>query len=84
VFNTEDARYGGSGISNGKGMKTSDIAVHGYNQSLKIIIPPLSVSFIKLVEKLEKPKKEATEKKKAPKKPAKKPARKIIKPILKK
>ena len=71
VFNTDDPRYGGSGVSNGKGMETVDVAIHGCEQALKIKIPPLSVSFIKLREKTEKPKKEKTEKK-TPKKVPKK------------
>jgi 1,4-alpha-glucan branching enzyme len=82
VFNSDDPRYGGSGVSNGKGIETTDIAIHGYNQSIKIKIPPLSVSFIKLREKKERPVKEKTEKKKtAKKKPAKKIAKKAVKPI---
>ena len=79
VFNSDDPRYGGSGISNGKNIESVDIAIHGYNQAIKIKIPPLSVSFIKLKEKKERPKKEKTEKKKAAKKPAKKPAKKAVK-----
>ena len=81
VFNSDDPRYGGSGISNGKNIESVDIAIHGYNQAIKIKIPPLSVSFIKLKEKKERPKKEKTEKKKAAKKPAKKPAKKAVKKV---
>ncbi|MCH5303449.1 MAG: alpha amylase C-terminal domain-containing protein, partial [Ruminococcus sp.] len=80
VFNSDDPRYGGSGVSNGKGIKTVDIAIHGYNQAIKIKIPPLSVSFIKLREKLERPVKEKVEKKKVAKKAH---AKKIFKNPLK-
>ena len=79
VFNSDDPRYGGSGVSNGKDIKTVDIAIHGYNQAIKIKIPPLSVSFIKLREKLERPIKAKSGKKKPVKK---KPAKKKVKTAL--
>ena len=80
VFNTDDPRYGGSGVGNGKGIKTADIAIHGCDQALKLTIPPLSVSFFKLVDKQEKPKKEKTEKKT----PKKIPKKMGVKPVLRK
>lgn len=70
VLNTDDPRYGGSGVMNGRAIPTADIAIHGCEQAIKITVPPLSVSFFKLSEKQEKPKKEQKEKKtpkKAPK-----------------
>ena len=81
VLNTDDPRFGGSGVGNGKGLKSVDIAIHGCAQALRLTIPPLSVSFFKLREKLTRPVKESSEKKKAAKKA---PARKMFKPLLKK
>ena len=74
VFNTDDPRYGGSGVLNGKGIETSDIAIHGCEQSISITVPPLSVSYFKLAEKKERPKKEEKSKKKVPKKAPRKSA----------
>ena len=72
VFNTDDPRYGGSGVTNGKGIETTDIAIHGCEQSISIKIPPLSVCYFKLSEKKERPKKESKPKKKAARKIPKK------------
>ena len=66
VFNTDDTKYGGSGVSNGDKILTDDIALHGCGQSLSVTVPPMSVSFIKLAEKLEKPKPEVPKVKKVP------------------
>ena len=74
VFNTDDPRYGGSGVTNGKGIEPTDIAIHGCEQSIRIKIPPLSVCYFKLAEKKERPKKEEKPKKKAAKKAPKKSA----------
>ena len=66
VFNTDDTKYGGSGVGNGDKILTDDIALHGCGQSLSVTVPPMSVSFIKLAEKLEKPKPEVPKVKKVP------------------
>lgn len=83
AFNTDDPRYGGSGVTNGKEIMTTDIAIHGCEQSLKLTIPPLSVCYYRLKEKKEKPKKEAKDKK-APKKVPKKVPKKLPKVFGKK
>lgn len=68
VFSSDDKKYGGSGITNGDNIPTVDFAMHGCGQSIQITIPPLSVSFIQLKEKLPRPEIKAVEKKKTPKK----------------
>lgn len=65
VFSTDDKKYGGSGLHNGSNIATTDIALHGCDQAIKINIAPLSVTFFKCVAKAEKPIREAAEKKKA-------------------
>lgn len=57
VFNTDDIVFGGSGITNGKEIKTTDFEMHGQEQSLPLTIPPLSVMYFKCIKKEPKPKK---------------------------
>lgn len=45
VFNSDDKKFGGSGITNGKSVKSEEIAMHGYEQSIEITLPPLSVLY---------------------------------------
>ncbi len=86
VFNSNAAEYGGTGEGNQGKLMTDDFAMHNCQQSLMLVIPPLSVCFIKLVEKTEKPQPKPAEKKKVPKKIAKKPAfkRNPISPLIEK
>ena len=46
IFNSDDKKYSGSGVSNGK-VKTDDIHWHGKNHSLSLTLPPLSVIVLK-------------------------------------
>ena len=46
VFNTDDAAFGGGGISNGR-VTSEDEPMHGHEQSLSLTIPPLSVLFFR-------------------------------------
>lgn len=64
VFNTDAAEFGGQGISNGT-LNADTTPMHGFEQSLELTIPPLSVLYFRLVKEKKRP---------APKKPAKKPA----------
>ena len=41
VFNSDAALYGGSGVGNGGSAPTTDVAAHGFDQSLLLTIPPL-------------------------------------------
>jgi 1,4-alpha-glucan branching enzyme len=44
VLNSDDARYGGSGVVNGT-VEADAISTHGYDQSLEIRVPPLAAAF---------------------------------------
>jgi 1,4-alpha-glucan branching enzyme len=42
-FNTDAERYGGSNLGNLGGKFTDQWGIHGYDQSLDLCLPPLSV-----------------------------------------
>jgi len=46
VLNSDDLRYGGSGVINGA-VVADEVSTHGYDQSLELTLPPLSASFLK-------------------------------------
>jgi len=46
IFNTDDTKYGGTGIKNGT-LKISKTPWHGYDKSLEITIPPLGMVIFK-------------------------------------
>lgn len=50
VFSTADEKYGGSGLQNGK-VKSEDFSMHGYDQSITIDIPAMSVMYFKCTPK---------------------------------
>jgi len=43
VFNTDSSRYGGSNLGNLGGRFTDAWAIHDYENSLELCLPPLSV-----------------------------------------
>ena len=47
VFSSDDARYGGSGITNGNDIRTSEPGMHGCGQSISLTLPPLSVIYLR-------------------------------------
>ena len=47
MINTDDARYGGSGVTLGGGIETEEVAAHGLPQSAAIRLPPLGVVILK-------------------------------------
>ena len=47
VFNTDDVEFGGNGISNVSDIVSEDVPMHGYEQSIALTIPPLSVMYLK-------------------------------------
>jgi len=47
VLNTDAAAYGGGGIGNLGGRHTEPVPFHGREQSLDLVLPPLSVVFLK-------------------------------------
>lgn len=53
-FNSDDERFGGTGVSNGHRIIPQKKRIHGCNQSLALTIPPMSVMYLKCVERLEK------------------------------
>ncbi len=55
VFNTEAEEFGGCGISNGKSIVSDEVAMHGFEQSVSLTLPPMSVMYFKCIRK--KPKK---------------------------
>ncbi len=52
IFNSDDERFGGTGVSNGHRIITEQIRLHGYNQGLALTLPPMSVIYLKCIEKL--------------------------------
>ena len=80
VFNTEWSEFGGCGISNGTAIVSEDVAMHGFEQSISLTLPPLSVMYFKCVRKKpkRKPKKlaETADGAEAPKKTRKKAEKK--------
>ena len=61
VLNTEWSEFGGSGISNGTNIVSEEVPMHGFDQSISLTLPPLSVMYFKCVQK--KPKKKPRKKK---------------------
>ncbi len=51
ILNTDGHRYGGSNLGNMGGKSTEDWAIHGYEQSLSLCLPPLSVLVFRHEEK---------------------------------
>lgn len=47
VLNTDDIAFGGSGCKNRAIIKTEEVAMHGFDQSISLKIPALSVLYLK-------------------------------------
>ncbi|NLJ30215.1 MAG: 1,4-alpha-glucan branching protein GlgB [Clostridiales bacterium] len=47
IFTSDSKEYGGSGITNGNSINTQAQPMHGYEQSISLTLPPLSVIFLK-------------------------------------
>lgn len=54
VLNSDDEKYGGTGVVNKGSIKTDDIKMHGYEQSIALNIPALSVLYIRGKKSTEK------------------------------
>ena len=54
VFSSDDAKYGGSGTTNGKNIRSSEPGMHGCEQSISLTLPPLSVFFLRCRRKFAK------------------------------
>ena len=85
IFNTDNERFGGSGVLNTGKLKCQDEPWNGREQSIVVRVPPLAGMVLKRTGTLRRPaKKTATEAKKpAPKKTAKKSDEKTAKPAAK-
>ncbi|MBR6923812.1 MAG: 1,4-alpha-glucan branching protein GlgB, partial [Oscillospiraceae bacterium] len=70
VFDSDNAAFGGSGKSAEK-YETADVPMHGYDQSISLTLPPLSVLYLQHIKNSEikksQKKKKATAKKKSSK-----------------
>ena len=47
IFNSDASAYGGSDVGNGGGAATEPVAAHGFDQSLRLTVPPLGSLFLK-------------------------------------
>ena len=52
-FNSDDIRYGGTGVSNGHHIVPEPMKIHGCNQGVALTLPPMSVMYLRLVEEAE-------------------------------
>ncbi|OLA51689.1 MAG: 1,4-alpha-glucan branching enzyme [Ruminococcus sp. CAG:108-related_41_35] len=53
VFNSDEERFGGSGVVNGNKIKTEVMKIHGFDQGLSLTLPPLSVIYLRCAKELE-------------------------------
>ncbi|HMF96730.1 MAG TPA: 1,4-alpha-glucan branching protein GlgB [Vicinamibacterales bacterium] len=47
LLNSDAAVYGGANVGNGGGLTTEPIAAHGFDQSLRLVVPPLGCLLLK-------------------------------------
>ena len=52
-FNSDEERFGGSGVVNGNNIKTEVMKIHGFDQGLSLTLPPLSVIYLRCAKELE-------------------------------
>ena len=53
VFNSDEERFGGSGVVNGNNIKTEVMKIHGFDQGLSLTLTPLSVIYLRCAKELE-------------------------------
>ena len=53
VFNSDEERFGGSGVVNGNYIKTEVMKIHGFDQGLSLTLPPLSVIYLRCAKELD-------------------------------
>ena len=53
VFNSDEERFGGSGVVNGNNIKTEVMKIHGFDQGLSLTLPPLSEIYLRCAKELE-------------------------------
>jgi len=59
LFNTDAKEFGGSGITNGSAIVSDEVPMHGFEQSITLTLPPMSVMYFKCVRKKPKRKPKA-------------------------
>ena len=79
VLNSDDAKYGGSGVTNGT-VRSKKGAMHGFEQHVTLTLPPLSTLYLSVPAPRKKAAKPAEAKPEARKTAKKAPARKTPKP----
>jgi 1,4-alpha-glucan branching enzyme len=47
LLNSDGGQYGGSGVGNGGGVQAEPIASHGFEQSIRLVVPPLGFLLLK-------------------------------------
>jgi 1,4-alpha-glucan branching enzyme len=47
ILNSDAATYGGGNVGNGGGVETEPVAAHGFDQSLRLVVPPLGCLMLK-------------------------------------
>jgi 1,4-alpha-glucan branching enzyme len=47
LVNSDSAAYGGSNVGNGGGIQSDPIAAHGFDHSLRLVVPPLGCLMLK-------------------------------------
>ena len=47
LLNSDSALYGGSNVGNGGGVASEPVAAHGFEQSLRLTVPPLGCLLLK-------------------------------------
>jgi len=52
IFNSDDTKYGGSGVVNSALINTSPVKYHGKDYSVSLQLPPLGMSILKLHEEV--------------------------------
>ena len=53
VFNSDEERFGGSGVVNGNNIKAEVVKIHGFDQGLSLTLPPLSVIYLRCAKELD-------------------------------
>jgi 1,4-alpha-glucan branching enzyme len=47
ILNSDGAIYGGGNVGNGGGVGSEPVAAHGFDQSIRVILPPLACLLLK-------------------------------------
>lgn len=55
IFNSNSAKFGGTGVSNTGTLNTVPMKIHGYKQGLSLTLPPLGVIYLKCTKELKNP-----------------------------